>query len=69
MRRWAMSLDNAQHQLELDAEKKAADDMGISGTPAFVIVPGSSSAGYFINGAQPYAKFRKILERALAEAK
>ena len=68
MRRWGVSLDNAQHQLEIDAEKKAADDMGISGTPAFVIVPGSSQTGYFISGAQPYAKFRKIIERALAEA-
>jgi protein-disulfide isomerase len=69
MQHWGMSLDNARHQLELDAEKKAADDMGISGTPAFVVVPGSSPTGYFINGAQPYAKFRKIIERALAEAK
>jgi len=69
MRHWGMSLDNAQHQLELDAEKKAADDMGISGTPAFVVVPASSPTGYFINGAQPYAKFRKIIERALSEAK
>jgi protein-disulfide isomerase len=68
MRRWGVSLDNAQHQLELDAEKKAADDMGITGTPAFVVVPGSSPTGYFINGAQPYAKFRKIIERALSEA-
>ena len=69
MRKWGMSLDNAQHQLELDAEKKAADDMGITGTPAFVIVPASSPTGYFINGAQPYARFRKVIERALAEAK
>jgi protein-disulfide isomerase len=69
MQHWGMSLDNAQHQLELDAEKKAADDMGISGTPAFVVVPGSSPTGYFISGAQPYARFRKIIERALAEAK
>jgi protein-disulfide isomerase len=69
MRRWAVSLDNAQHQLELDAEKKAADDMGISGTPAFVVVPGGSATGYFISGAQPYSAFRKVIERALSEAK
>jgi protein-disulfide isomerase len=69
MRHWGMSLDNALHQLELDAEKKAADDMGISGTPAFVVVPGGSGTGYFISGAQPYTRFRKIIERALAEAK
>jgi predicted DsbA family dithiol-disulfide isomerase len=69
MRRWGVSLDNRQHQLELDAEKKAADDMGISGTPAFVVVPGGSATGYFISGAQPYSAFRKVIERALSEAK
>ena len=56
-------------QHEIDAEKKAADDMDISGTPAFVVVPGNGASGYFISGAQPYARFRKIIERALAEAK
>jgi protein-disulfide isomerase len=69
MRQWGVSLDNGLHQRELDAEKKAADDMDISGTPAFVVVPGSASSGYFISGAQAYPKFRKIIERALAEAK
>ena len=68
MRQWTTSLDNSLHQRELDAEKKAADEMGISGTPAFVIVPGGSATGYFINGSQSYAKFRKLIERALAEA-
>ncbi|HEY3821990.1 MAG TPA: thioredoxin domain-containing protein [Polyangiaceae bacterium] len=69
MGRWTAALNNNQHQLEIDAEKKAADDMGIVGTPAFVVVPGGSQTGYFINGAQPYGKFRRIIERALSEAK
>ena len=68
MQKWGMALDNGLHQRELDAEKKAADDMEISGTPAFVVVPGSAGSGYFISGAQSYARFRKILDRALAEA-
>jgi predicted DsbA family dithiol-disulfide isomerase len=34
-----------------------------------VVVPGGSGTGYFISGAQPYTRFRKIIERALAEAK
>jgi protein-disulfide isomerase len=69
MNRWGASLDGAVHQLELDAEKKAADEMGITGTPAFVVVPAGSAQGFFINGAQGYPKFRKVIERALAEAK
>ena len=48
---------------EVDADAAVADAAGISGTPAFSI------NGYFINGAQPYGKFRKTIERALAEAK
>jgi protein-disulfide isomerase len=69
MRLWAASLDSGLHQHEIDAEKKAADDMGINGTPAFVVVSGNGTSGYFISGAQPYSTFRKVIERALAEAK
>jgi predicted DsbA family dithiol-disulfide isomerase len=69
LQRWSTSLDNGLHGRELDAEKKAADDISISGTPAFVVVPAGASDGYFISGAQPYPKFRKIVERALSEAK
>jgi protein-disulfide isomerase len=63
MDKFKAALDNRTHKATVDAESKAADDAGISGTPAFVI------NGYFISGAQPYGKFRKIIERALAEAK
>ncbi len=63
MDKWKTALDNQTHKAEVDADAKAGNDAGISGTPAFII------NGYFINGAQPYAKFRKIIERAMAEAK
>ena len=63
MTKWAAALDNQTHKPEVDADAKIGGDEGISGTPAFVI------NGYFINGAQPYAKFKKVLDRALSEAK
>jgi protein-disulfide isomerase len=63
MDKWKAALDNQTHKAEVDADAKAGNDAGIQGTPAFVI------NGYFINGAQPYAKFRKVIEKALAEAK
>jgi protein-disulfide isomerase len=69
MSKWASALDTNSHQAEIDADSKAADGMGISGTPAFIVVSGSNTNGYFINGALPYSKFRKIIERALSEAK
>jgi protein-disulfide isomerase len=63
MDKFKAALDNQAHKAEVDADAKAGDDAGISGTPAFII------NGYFINGAQPYPKFRKLIERALTEAK
>jgi protein-disulfide isomerase len=63
MPRFKAALDSQSHKTEVDADAKVAADAGISGTPAFII------NGYFINGAEPYAKFRKVIDRALAEAK
>ncbi len=66
---WSANLDGSTHASEIEADKKAASDAGITGTPAFLVVPGNAPSGYFLGGAQPYTKFRKIIERALAEAK
>ncbi len=63
MDKWKAALDSQSHKAEVDADAKVGNDAGITGTPAFII------NGYFINGAQPYAKFRKLIEKALAEAK
>jgi protein-disulfide isomerase len=63
MGKWKTALDTQSHKAEVDADAKIGNDAGISGTPAFII------NGYFINGAQPFPKFRKLIERALAEAK
>ena len=57
------ALDSRTHQSAVEADKKAGNDAGITGTPAFVI------NGYYISGAVPFPKFRKVIDRALAEAK
>ena len=67
--KWKVALDGSTHSADIEADKKVANDDGISGTPAFLIVPGSAPQGYFVNGAQSYSKFRKLIERALAEAR
>jgi protein-disulfide isomerase len=69
MDKWKAALDGSTHQAEIDADKTAANSDQIQGTPAFLVVPGGAKSGYFVNGAQPYGKFRKIIERALAESK
>jgi protein-disulfide isomerase len=63
MAKWKTALDTHSHKAEVDADAKVGNDAGINGTPAFII------NGYFINGAQPFPKFRKIIDRALAEAR
>jgi protein-disulfide isomerase len=68
MDKWKAALDGNTHSSEVEADKKAGNDDGISGTPAFIIVGGNADKGYFISGAQDYAKFRKLIERALAES-
>jgi protein-disulfide isomerase len=68
MAKWKTALDGAAHQGELDADAKAAADMSISGTPSFVIAVAGSKKGYYVSGAQPYPRFRKLVELALSEA-
>jgi protein-disulfide isomerase len=61
--KFAAALDGHKHKAFVDADSRVADDAGISGTPSFVI------NGYYLSGAQPLAKFKKAVERALKEAK
>jgi protein-disulfide isomerase len=63
MTKFKAAMDSQSHKPEVDADAKMASDDGIQGTPAFLI------NGYFVNGAQPYDKFKAALDKALAEAK
>lgn len=57
------ALDSGTHKQAIASDKALAELAGISGTPGFVI------NGYFISGSQSLRKFRKVVDRALAEAK
>jgi predicted DsbA family dithiol-disulfide isomerase len=63
MKLFASALDASSHKDEIDADAKLAAAASITGTPTFVI------NGYVVLGAQPLARFRKVVEHALAEAK
>jgi protein-disulfide isomerase len=67
MNKWKAALDGSTHSADIEADKTAASSDQISGTPAFLVVPGKSRTGYFISGAQPIGKFRKVIDRALAD--
>lgn len=63
MDKFKAALDNRTHKTAVDADDKAGTEIGISGTPAFLI------NGYYVSGAQPFPKFKKLIDRAIAEAK
>jgi protein-disulfide isomerase len=58
---FAAALDAHTHKSATDDDIEAASNAKISGTPTCVI------NGYFLSGAQPYGKFKKLIERALKE--
>ena len=60
MDKFKAALDNDAHKARVDADAKAGDDAGHQrARPAFVI------NGYFVSGAQPFPKFKKLIDRAL----
>ena len=69
MARWSTALDGSAHADEIEVDRHAAEALDLSGTPSFFVVPSGSATGYLLVGAQSYAKFRKLVERALAEAR
>ena len=59
----ARALDGKTHKPAIDADDKVGTDLGFSGTPTFMI------NDYVLTGAQPVAKFQKLIDRALSEAR
>jgi protein-disulfide isomerase len=56
---FADALDTHAHKALIDADTKVANDAQITGTPSFVI------NGYFVSGAQPLTKLKKLVKMAL----
>jgi protein-disulfide isomerase len=69
MTRWATAFDTEAYKTEIDLDASAAREVGFKGTPAFVVVPAGATTGYVLEGAQGFEKFRKLIERAIGEAK
>ncbi len=55
------ALTDGTHKASIEADTKAANDAGISGTPSFTIGP------YYLSGAQPLSMFKKLVDRVLVE--
>lgn len=61
LRQFSDALDQHTHRAAVQADAALAKQIGINGTPGFVV------GGYFISGAQPYTKFRKAINLALKD--
>src|SRR5690606_9248595 len=59
MGRFKKALDARTHKAAVEADDKAVSDAGVRGTPSFTVGP------FFISGAQPLPKFKKLVDRAL----
>jgi protein-disulfide isomerase len=63
MAQFKRALDNEEHKDEIKKEQKLARSLGATGTPAFFI------NGRNIRGAQPFPKFKSVIEEELKRAK
>ncbi len=61
MAKFKQALDDRTHKARIEADAKAGNDAGVTGTPAFIV------NGYFISGAQPIGAFKKVIKRAKSE--
>ena len=50
-------------RIEVKRDATEAATIGVNGTPSFLI------NDYYLSGAQPAAAFRRLIKRALADAK
>ncbi|HYV65246.1 MAG TPA: thioredoxin domain-containing protein [Myxococcales bacterium] len=57
--RFDKCLDGGEKKALVDADEKAGQEAGVSGTPAFFV------NGVFVNGAVPYEQFKDAIEREL----
>lgn len=64
-------LDNKEYQSQVDADLKSAADMGVRGTPGFVLGltdpddPDKALMTVYIRGAQPLDNFKKAIDKLL----
>ena len=61
--RFRRDVASADVKQRIEADKRVADGLGVSGTPAFFV------NGRFLSGAQPFESFKELIDAELARAK
>ncbi len=59
--KFAACLDSGEKAKTVEGHRKAGDEAGVSGTPAFFV------NGILISGAQPYESFKQVIDAELAK--
>ncbi|RMG11103.1 MAG: thioredoxin [Deltaproteobacteria bacterium] len=62
MAKFKAALDQGTYKKKIDAHQQQARALGASGTPSFFI------NGRFVRGAQPFPKFKQVIDEELARA-
>jgi predicted DsbA family dithiol-disulfide isomerase len=57
------ALDSGKHKARTDKDARIASKAGISGTPSSVINV------YYVSDGQPFGAFKKVIRRAVKEAR
>jgi protein-disulfide isomerase len=60
--RFKRALDSRTHKAYVEADMRASETAGITGTPTFVV------GAYLVRGAQPYTAFRKAIRQQLNDS-
>jgi protein-disulfide isomerase len=66
--RWAAAIDSGAHAGEIDADARAAAELQIQETPAYLVVAGKSTRGYLVEYSHAPERLPRAVERALDEA-
>jgi protein-disulfide isomerase len=67
MARWTAALDGGAHAGEIDADARAAAELQIQETPAYLVVPGKATHGYLVEYSHASERLPRAIERALDE--
>jgi protein-disulfide isomerase len=68
MVRWASAVDSGAHAGEIDADVRAATELQVQETPAYLVVRGKSTRGFLVEYSHASERLPRAIERALDEA-
>jgi protein-disulfide isomerase len=69
MTRFRQALQARKHRIAVQEDTRLAEELGFAGTPTFLISATGRMEGYVLEGAQSFAQFKELIDRALEDAR